>query len=55
MASERKVVFSTDVDQETAELFDKIAESNLRSRAGHLLYLIQKEVASVTPTEEGAA
>lgn len=38
------VVFSVDIDAETAKKFDKIAENNLRSRAGQLEFLIKREV-----------
>ena len=42
----KEVVFSTDVEKEVADKFDKIAEKNFRSRSAHLQFLIEKEVES---------
>lgn len=38
------IVFTTDIDKETAVKFDVIAEKNLRSRAAHLEFIIRKEI-----------
>ena len=38
------IVFTTDVDKDTAKKFDKIAAKNLRSRAAHLEFIIRKEI-----------
>ena len=40
----KEIVFSADIDKETAEKFDKIAEKNFRSRASHLQFIIEREV-----------
>ena len=38
------MVFTTFIDAKTAKKFDKIADKNLRSRAGHLEFIIRKEI-----------
>ena len=40
----KPIVFSADIEKDIAEKFDKIAEKNLRSRAGQLEFIIKREV-----------
>ena len=41
---ENLVVFTTDIEESKADIFDEIARKNFRSRAAHLKYLIEKEI-----------
>ncbi len=40
---DKKVVFTTDVDEDIADRFDEVAKEACRSRASHLLYLVIQE------------
>lgn len=52
---EKKVVFTADVDSESAAAFDEIAERNFRSREKHLLFIINKELEFHRNKEEANA
>ena len=39
-----EIMFQAAVDEKDARIFDKIADEENRSRAGHLKFLIEKEI-----------
>lgn len=41
----KEIVFTAIVDKDVADKFDKIAETNFRSRTAHLQFIIEREVS----------
>lgn len=46
MKIKKLIWMATEVDEQTAREFDKIADKHLRNRARQMEYLIKKEVAN---------